>query len=251
MTVRHSLRITSLAVLAGSLVLAGCSETGEEAQKAPVSPETPTPVVETVTETPLPSFQGDDVALAAIDAFIEEAQIDQAAAGWKNSLPMPPQVEFDPAKTYFWYLDTNKGEIKIKLMPSVAPMHASSTIYLTRLGFYDDVVFHRVITGFMAQGGDPTGSGRGGPGYKYAGEFDSAVRHNRPGMLSMANAGPGTDGSQFFLTFVATPHLDGKHTIFGEVVDGMDTVKALEELGSRGGSTQERLVIEKATIDVE
>ena len=191
------------------------------------------------------------MALAAIDAFIEQAKIDQTDAGWKSSLPMPPQVEFDPEKTYFWHLDTNMGPIKIKLLPSVAPMHASSTIYLTRLGFYDDVVFHRVITGFMAQGGDPTGSGRGGPGYKYAGEFDPAVRHDRPGLLSMANAGPGTDGSQFFLTFVPTPHLNGKHTIFGEVVEGMDTVKALEERGSRGGKTRERLVIEKATVDVE
>jgi cyclophilin family peptidyl-prolyl cis-trans isomerase len=147
-----------------------------------------------------------------------------------------------------WNLDTNKGNIKIKLMPDTAPMHVSSTIYLTRLGFYDDVVFHRVIQGFMAQGGDPTGTGRGGPGYKYAGEFDPKVKHDAPGKLSMANAGPRTDGSQFFLTFVATPHLDGKHTIFGEVVEGMGTVKQLEAAGSRGGKPKEKLMIETATI---
>ena len=148
-------------------------------------------------------------------------------------------------------LATNKGDIKIELRPDVAPMHVSSTIYLTRLGFYDSVVFHRVITGFMAQGGDPLGKGTGGPGYQYAGEFDASVKHNRPGMLSMANAGPGTDGSQFFLTFVPTPHLDGKHTIFGHVVEGMDTVEKLEASGSRSGTTSEHLEITKATVEVE
>jgi len=96
-----------------------------------------------------------------------------------------------------------------------------------------------------------TGTGRGGPGYKYDGEFDSSVKHDKPGILSMANAGPGTDGSQFFLTFVKTPHLDGKHTIFGRVISGMDTVKALEKAGSRSGKTTEELVIESATISVD
>ena len=152
---------------------------------------------------------------------------------------------------YFWNLETNKGAIKVKLMPDVAPMHVSSTIYLTRLGFYDDTIFHRVIQGFMAQGGDPTGTGRGGPGYKYNGEFDSSVKHDKPGLISMANAGPGTDGSQFFLTFVKTPHLNGKHTIFGRVVEGMDTVKDLEKAGSRSGKTKEKLLIESATISVQ
>jgi len=146
---------------------------------------------------------------------------------------------------------TNKGKMKIKLMPDVAPMHVSSTIYLTRLGFYDDTIFHRVIPGFMAQGGDPTGTGRGGPGYKYDGEFDASVKHNKPGILSMANAGPGTDGSQFFLTFVKTPHLNGKHTIFGQVVEGMGTLKELEKFGSRSGKPKEELLLESATISVD
>jgi cyclophilin family peptidyl-prolyl cis-trans isomerase len=130
-------------------------------------------------------------------------------------------------------------------------MHASSTIYLSRLGFYDGLKFHRVINGFMAQGGCPLGTGTGGPAYKYDGEFDRNTRHDRPGLLSMANAGPGTDGSQFFLTFVPTPHLDGKHTIFGEVVEGADTLKALEKRGSRSGATTEPLVMNKTTIEVE
>jgi len=191
------------------------------------------------------------VAIDAIDAFIASQDIDKSSSGWKTQLPKPPEAEFDADKTYYWKLDTNVGPIKIKLMPDVAPMHVTSTIYLTRLGFYDDVRFHRVISGFMAQGGDPLGRGTGGPGYKYAGEFDPEVQHDRPGLLSMANAGPGTDGSQFFITFVKTPHLDGKHTIFGEVVEGMDTVRALEDAGSRSGRPSKELLIEEATVEVE
>ena len=189
--------------------------------------------------------------IQAIDDFIAEKKIDTSRESWKTRLSKPPQVDFDASQSYFWMLETNKGDIKIELRADVAPMHVSSTIYLTRLGFYDSVVFHRVITGFMAQGGDPVGKGTGGPGYKYDGEFDSDVKHNKPGILSMANAGPGTDGSQFFLTFVPTPHLDGKHTIFGNVVDGMATVEALEAAGSRGGKPSEHLEITRATILVE
>ena len=193
-----------------------------------------------------------DVAITAIDEFIGKQKIEKTGT-WKLRLPKPPKAEFDPDKSYFWNLETNQGEIKIRLMPDVAPMHVSSTIYLTRLGFYDDVAFHRVIQGFMAQGGDPLGRGTGGPGYKYEGEFDPKARHDKRGILSMANAGPGTDGSQFFLTFKATPHLDGRHTVFGEVVDGMEALDAIERLGSPDGSgrTAEKLYIEKATITVE
>ena len=192
-----------------------------------------------------------DPAIATIDKFIAEQNVDKSWKEWKANLTKPPKASFTAGKSYFWTLQTNKGNIKIKLKPDTAPMHVSSTIYLTRLGFYDDVVFHRVITGFMAQGGDPTGTGTGGPGYKYRGEFDAKVKHDKPGMLSMANAGPGTDGSQFFLTFVPTPHLNGKHTIFGAVVEGMGTVKQLEKAGSSRGTPKEKLFIEKATISIE
>ena len=194
-----------------------------------------------------------DVAIAAIQKCIADDNLDAIAkrgGTWREHLPKPPQVKFDPSKSYFWNLTTSEGEIKVRLMPDVAPMHVSSTIYLTELGFYDGLKFHRVINGFMAQGGCPRGTGTGGPGYKYDGEFDPKVKHDKPGLLSMANAGPGTDGSQFFLTFVPTPHLDGKHTIFGEVIEGMDTVKALETAGSRGGKTARELSIEKATLVV-
>ena len=190
-------------------------------------------------------------AMDVIKKFIADQKIDTTTTGWKQKVPKPPQATFDPKKVYTWKLETTQGDIKIRLMPDVAPMHVSSTIYLTMLGFYDNVVFHRVIPGFMAQGGDPTGTGRGGPGYQYAGEFKPDVKHDKPGKLSMANAGPGTDGSQFFLTFVATPHLDGNHTVFGTIVEGGDTtMKELEKRGSPSGATKEPMSIKKATIEV-
>ena len=190
-------------------------------------------------------------ALDAIDEFIAQQSIDRSNPRWRTQLNRPPQVRFDKGSAYFWDLETNVGALSVRLMPDVAPMHVSSTIYLTRLGFYDGLSFHRVITQFMAQGGCPLGTGTGGPGYQYAGEFNGGVRHDRPGLLSMANAGPNTDGSQFFLTFVPTPWLDGNHTIFGEVVEGMETLQALEARGSQGGATSEPLEISSASIRVE
>jgi cyclophilin family peptidyl-prolyl cis-trans isomerase len=169
---------------------------------------------------------------------------------WKLKLTKPELMKFDSGKDYFWVLETNKGSIRIKLMPDVAPMHVTSTIVLTKKGFYDDTIFHRVIPGFMAQGGDPLGTGTGGPGYQYQDEFKPNVKHDRPYLLSMANAGPGTDGSQFFITFKPTPWLDSRHTIFGEVVEGQDTVRKLEAAGTPGqGKPKEELKIVKASIE--
>ena len=171
---------------------------------------------------------------------------------WRLQLKKPEMMTFDANTDYFWVMNTNKGTIKIKLLPDVAPMHATSTIYLTNKGFYNGLTFHRVIGGFMAQGGCPVGDGRNGPGYQYSGEFSDSVTHDRPYLLSMANAGANTDGSQFFITFAPTPHLDGKHTIFGEVADDESkaVVKKLEKAGTRGaGATKEDLVITKASIE--
>ncbi len=192
-----------------------------------------------------------DAATAEIDKFIASQKIDKSSPSWKQSLPKPPKVAFPAGKKYVWVLETNKGTMKITLKPDVAPMHVSSTIYLTKLGFYDGLTFHRVINGFMAQGGDPAGNGTGGPGYKYDGEFSESAKHDKPGILSMANAGPGTDGSQFFITFGPTPHLNGRHTVFGEVTDGMDVLKKLEAAGSQSGRTSEPLTIVKASIVVQ
>jgi cyclophilin family peptidyl-prolyl cis-trans isomerase len=188
-------------------------------------------------------------AMKQIDAQV--AKVDKSSASWKTSLQKPEMATFDPAHTYYAIMETSKGTIKIKLMPDVAPMHVTSLIYLARLGFYDGLIFHRVIPGFMAQGGDPLGNGTGGPGYKYAGEFSPKAKHDTPGTLSMANAGPNTDGSQFFITFKPTPFLDGKHTVYGKVVDGMDTLKKLEAAGSESGRTSETLTITKVTIQVD
>ena len=196
-----------------------------------------------------------DLALPEIDKLISKQAIDKSNVNWKTQLTQPEQVTFTENKKYYWDLTTSEGLISIELFHDVAPMHVTSTMYLTRLGFYDDLIFHRVIPGFMAQGGDPLGSGRGNPGYRYAGEFDETnerATHHKAGMLSMANAGPNTDGSQFFLTFTATPHLDGHHTVFGEVVNSQDDVLAkFEELGDRFGKTKKEIKITQAKIRVE
>ena len=192
-----------------------------------------------------------DKAMTQIEKMITDAKIDKTNSSWRTTLTKPPVASFDSTHTYWCRMVTNKGTILIKFMPDVAPMHVTSFIYLTKLGFYDGLPFHRVITGFMAQGGDPLGNGSGGPGYEFDSEFKPDVKHDKPGRLSMANAGPGTDGSQFFLTFAPTPWLDGKHTIFGEVTEGMDVLKKLEAAGSQSGKTSEPLKMEKVTIEVK
>jgi len=192
-----------------------------------------------------------DPAIEQLEAFIGTLDIDKNRADWKTNLSKPPQISFEANKKYYWDLQTNQGNMAIELMPQAAPMHVSSTLFLTHLGFYDDIIFHRVIDGFMAQGGDPLGIGSGGPGYEYGGEFEAQVKHDKAGILSMANRGPNTDGSQFFITFRATPHLNGRHTVFGQLVAGMDVLKKIEQLGTRSGRTKEEIKIIKASIRIE
>ena len=145
----------------------------------------------------------------------------------------PPAMVIDPKKAYRAKMETSKGAISIELFADRAPITVNNFVFLARDGFYDDVIFHRVLDGFMAQGGDPTGSGRGGPGYRWDDE-DAAlrIRHDAPGTLSMANAGPNTNGSQFFITFAPTPHLDGRHAIFGRVNDeaSLQVLSALQRI---------------------
>ena len=141
--------------------------------------------------------------------------------------PKPPEMKIDPEKDYKAVLQTEKGDIKINLFEKQVPKTVNNFVFLATEGFYDGVIFHRVIMNFMAQTGDPTGTGAGGPGYRFADEFEDELKHNKPGILSMANAGPNTNGSQFFITHVPTPWLDGKHSVFGEVEDGMDVVYAI------------------------
>lgn len=124
-------------------------------------------------------------------------------------------------------LKTSKGDIAGTLFASKVPMTAANFLNLAKKGFYDGLTFHRVIPNFMIQGGDPEGRGTGGPGYRFADEFNPSLRHSKPGIFSMANAGPGTNGSQFFITHVETPWLDGKHSVFGEVTSGQDVVNRI------------------------
>jgi cyclophilin family peptidyl-prolyl cis-trans isomerase len=143
--------------------------------------------------------------------------------------PTPPSGTLDLNKRYTARFKTQRGEIVCELHAAQAPLTVENFVNLARSGFYDGTTFHRVIPGFMAQGGDPTGTGRGGPCYSFRDEFAPDLRHDAAGILSMANAGPNTNGSQFFITLAPTPHLDGKHSVFGHVTEGMDVLRSIRE----------------------
>jgi peptidyl-prolyl cis-trans isomerase B (cyclophilin B) len=146
-----------------------------------------------------------------------------------KSYSAPPALSIDPAKNYTATFDTSRGTIVCDLFAADAPNTVNNFVFLARDKFYDGTTFHRVIADFMIQGGDPEGTGRGGPGYKFADELTSNPRKHKVGSLSMANAGPNTNGSQFFITHVVTSHLDGKHTVFGQVKSGQDVVNAVQQ----------------------
>jgi peptidyl-prolyl cis-trans isomerase B (cyclophilin B) len=141
----------------------------------------------------------------------------------------PPAMQIDVAKEYAVSIETNRGTIELMLYPQHAPKTVNNFVFLAGEGFYDGVKFHRVIADFMIQTGDPTGTGRGGPGYQFGDECKSNPLKHERGVISMANAGPNTNGSQFFITHVPTPHLNGKHTVFGKVTKGQDVVDAVEQ----------------------
>ncbi len=144
---------------------------------------------------------------------------------WKN----PPKMQIDPQKTYQVSMETSKGLIELELYPQYAPKTVNNFVFLAQEGYYDGVKFHRVIDDFVIQGGDPTGTGAGGPGYKFEDEVRGNPLKHETNVISMANAGPNTNGSQFFITHSPQPHLDGKHTVFGKVVAGADVVNAIRQ----------------------
>ncbi len=150
-------------------------------------------------------------------------------------------MQIDAKKSYTATIKTNRGDIVIDLYADKTPKTVNNFVFLAQDGYYNGVIFHRVIDNFMVQTGDPTGTGRGGPGYKFADEFHPSLRHTGPGILSMANAGPGTNGSQFFITHVKTDWLDGKHSVFGKVREGMDVVNAIVQ-----GDVMNEVVIEES-----
>ena len=192
--------------------------------RATAYPDTPTPIPQpTQGETPMP-----------------------AAKQWSSA----PEMSIDTAKTYHAVFQTDKGDIRVELFGDQAPITVNNFVFLAREGFYDNTTFHRVLKDFMAQGGDPTGTGSGGPGYKFADEIAPGLTFDQPGYLAMANAGANTNGSQFFITFVPTPWLNGKHTIFGKVVEGMDVALSLtlrdpQQLPKSAGDTLRTVVIEE------
>jgi peptidyl-prolyl cis-trans isomerase B (cyclophilin B) len=157
-----------------------------------------------------------------------------AAKQWNT----PPTMQIDPKKKYSVSMNTSKGIIEIELYPEHAPKTVNNFVFLAKEGFYDGILFHRVISDFMIQGGDPTGTGRGGPGYKFEDEFNgNPLKHERC-VISMANAGPNTNGSQFFITHSPQPHLNGKHTVFGKVKNGQDVVDLIAQ-----GDKMERVTV--------
>ena len=147
-----------------------------------------------------------------------------------KSYSAPPAMTIDESKSYSAIFKTNHGDMNIDLFVSQAPVTVNNFVFLARDGFYNDVIFHRVIPDFMIQGGDPDGTGMGGPGYRFQDEFEPSLVFDGPGILAMANAGPGTNGSQFFITVAPTPHLNGAHTIFGKVTSGQDIADAISKV---------------------
>lgn len=148
-----------------------------------------------------------------------------ATKQWDNA----PMMQIDQKMTYKAAIETEKGVIDLELYPQYAPKTVNNFIFLAREGFYDGVLFHRVISNFMIQGGDPTGTGRGGPGYRFEDEVDGNPLKHEMGVISMANAGPGTNGSQFFITHSPQPHLNGKHTVFGKVIAGQEVMDKIKQ----------------------
>jgi cyclophilin family peptidyl-prolyl cis-trans isomerase len=156
-------------------------------------------------------------------AATTEAGVDEAVLQWSS----PPLMQIDPSKSYEAAFKTELGDFRVRLFADQAPITVNNFVFLATQGYYNNTTFHRVLPGFMAQGGDPTGTGAGGPGYSFEDEFDPELQFDRAGLLAMANRGPDTNGGQFFITYAPTPHLTGLHTIFGEVVEGAEVLNSL------------------------
>ena len=162
----------------------------------------------------------------------------------------PPKMTIDEQNEYTAVIETDLGNIVLRLFANESPITVNNFVFLAQEGYYDGVMFHRVIHNFMVQGGDPTGTGSGGPGYMFGDEVNNGLKFDKPGLLAMANAGPGTNGSQFFITHVPTPHLTGNHTIFGEVIEGMDTVFAIPERNPQNAKDN-GVIMSKVTINTD
>ena len=191
------------------------------------------------------------IALAALLLAIASAPTGAAVAQQTpKKWDRPPQMQIDPAKNYVATIKTSLGEIKVQLFAKEAPKTVNNFVFLAKNDFYAGTIFHRVINNFMIQGGDPTGTGMGGPGYQFEDETRGNPHRHEPFTLSMANAGPNTNGSQFFITEVATSHLDGRHTVFGRVIEGKEVVGKITDVPTtRGDRPVEDVVIQDIAIE--
>ncbi|MEM8860379.1 MAG: peptidylprolyl isomerase [Chloroflexota bacterium] len=189
------------------------------------------------------SGSGESVEAGAVEVAGSVVEADRPLAAIapverNNFYSEPPEMVIDTAKNYQARIQTDQGDMVIQLFDDQAPVTVNNFVYLANQGFYDDLIFHRVIDQFMAQGGDPTGTGAGGPGYAFEDEFDPSLRFDRSGLLAMANSGPATNGSQFFITFAPTDWLNDAHTIFGELIEGDDTLGSIPITGEPGSPTK-------------
>ncbi|MGH2686602.1 MAG: peptidylprolyl isomerase, partial [Actinomycetota bacterium] len=170
------------------------------------------------------------------------------AGGKRPTYEEIPEMQIDTNKDYTAVMKTSCGTIELELFADQTPITVNNFVVLSRDGFYDGLTFHRIIPGFMAQGGDPQGTGTGGPGYQFEDEIVDQFTFSEPGLLAMANSGPNTNGSQFFITVAPAEHLNGLHTIFGRVTNGMEALKEIEAIGTGSGTPSQKVYIEKVTI---
>ncbi|MDA1221577.1 MAG: peptidylprolyl isomerase [Planctomycetota bacterium] len=248
---RDRARSTVLAALA----LASCAAPPERRWD---SPPPATPGMKLADATPSPRRPKDKISLhpagapspvfAALDAHLQQHPIDRGVADWRTRMPEPPASLPLPRRAEcIWVLQTNHGAIRFRLRPDLAPAHVTNALWLTRAGFYDGLTFHRIVPGFVAQGGCPKGDGQGGPGYALRDEIpEPPPQHDRRGILSAAHAGPNTAGSQFFITLRPAPWLDGIHTVFGELETGEAVLATLEAQGGADGKPRKPVTILRA-----
>ena len=219
-----------------SIPLLACELPEEEPTATPIPDVIPTP---RIADTPTPPVIGTPTPVSAMTASGRE--IRQYAT--------PPEMTIDPEGDYSADIQTNQGTISVELFAEDAPITVNNFVFLARQGFYDGGIFHRVIPNFMIQAGDPTGTGGGGPGYRFQDEIVPSLVFDAPGILAMANAGPSTNGSQFFITVAPTPHLSGNHTIFGRVIAGQEIADAISmKRTGRGNRPLEEVVIQHIEI---
>ena len=224
------------ALLALLIAMTACELPQEEATTTPIPDVIPTP---RIADTPTPAIIGTPTPVTV--GTSDGRTIRQYA--------QPPGMEIDPAGSYTADIQTNQGTISVELYAEDAPVTVNNFVFLARQGFYDGVIFHRVIPNFMIQGGDPTGTGAAGPGYKFQDEIVPSLAFDSAGILAMANSGSNTNGSQFFITVVPTPHLTGDHTIFGRVISGQEVADAISVArADRDNRPLEEVVIQHIEI---